>query len=160
MKISIIVANNLNNVIGDNGKIPWKSGEDLKHFKQLTEKHHVLMGRKTFESIGKPLPNRTNLLITKNSEFKREGTVTFNKIEDAINFAKTNNENELFVIGGEQIYRESLTSASTIYQTLVLTNETGDTYFPTIDQNEWKETSRDEHLDLNPPIIFRTLERK
>lgn len=160
MKISIVVATNLNNVIGSNNQIPWKSREDLRHFKQLTTGHFILMGRKTFESIGKALPDRTNIVISRDENFSPDGCQIFNNIEEAIKFSEEEKQEELFVIGGEQIYNETLPQSSNIYQTLVISNETGDSFFPKLDEKEWREVSKEEHLDLNPPIIFRYLERR
>lgn len=160
MKISIIVATAENNVIGNNGKIPWHSSEDLKHFKELTTGHHILMGKKTLESMGKPLPNRTNIILSRDHNLKIEGATVFQDLGDAIRFAQERKEGELFIIGGQQIYEFSLPIAEKIYQTLVLEKHNGDTYFPELTENKWRETSREEHLDLNPPIIFRNLERR
>lgn len=160
MKISIVVATNLNDVIGSNNQIPWKSREDLRHFKQLTTGHFILMGRKTFESIGKALPDRTNIVLSRDENFSPAGCQVFNNIEDAIKFTEEKKQQELFVIGGEQIYNETLPQSSNIYQTLVLSKESGDSFFPKLDEEEWKEVSKEEHLGLNPPIIFRNLERR
>lgn len=160
MIISIIVATSENNVIGNNEKIPWHCKEDLKHFKQLTLGHHILMGRKTFESIGKTLPDRTNLIISNNKTLKIEGTVIFQDFNDAVKFARNRGEEELFIIGGQSVYEIALPQAEKIYQTLVLQSYEGDTLFPKLLVNDWKETENEKHLDLNPPITFRTLERR
>lgn len=160
MKLSIIVATAENNVIGNNGKIPWHSREDLKHFKELTTGHHILMGKSTFESIGRPLPNRTNIILSRDHNLKIEGATIFQDLGDAIRFAETRKEQELFIIGGQQIYEFALPIAEKIYQTLVLETHDGDTYFPELSEIKWKEISREEHTDLNPPIIFRNLERR
>ncbi|MEK7550759.1 MAG: dihydrofolate reductase [Patescibacteria group bacterium] len=160
MKISIIVAVSENNVIGKRGQLPWHSSEDLKHFKSLTTGHHILMGRKTHESIGRPLPGRTNIILARDEKFKPEGCFVFQELGEAIRFAKDKKEKELFIIGGEQIYRFTLPLAERIYLTEVKKNFDGDAYFPEINEEKWNELSREEHLDLQPPIIFRTLERR
>lgn len=160
MKISIIVATAENNVIGNNGKIPWHSKEDLKHFKELTTSHHILMGKSTFESMGRPLPNRTNIILSRDHNLIIEGATVFQDLGDAIKFAEMRNEQELFIIGGQQIYEFTLPITEKIYETLVLEKHEGDTFFPKLLEERWKETSREEHLDLNPPIIFRNLERR
>lgn len=160
MKISIIVATAENNVIGNNGKIPWHSKDDLRHFKELTTNHHILMGKNTFDSMGKPLPNRTNIILGRYLNLKIEGVTVFQDLGDAIRFAENRNEQELFIIGGQQVYEFTLPIAEKIYQTLILEKHEGDTFFPALSENKWKEMSREEHLSLNPPIIFRSLERK
>lgn len=160
MKISIIVAIAENNVIGNNGKIPWHSSEDLKHFKKLTTGHHILMGKSTFESMGKPLPNRTNIILSRDHDLKIEGATVFQDLGDAIRFAQERKESELFIIGGQQIYEFALPIAEKIYETLILERYEGDTFFPELPEDKWKETSREEYLDLNPPITFRNLERR
>lgn len=160
MKISIVVAVSENNVIGKQGQIPWYSSEDLKHFKSLTTGHHILMGRKTHESIGRPLPDRTNLILTKDEKFKPEGCFVFEELGEAIRFASERKEEELFIVGGEQIYKLTLPMAERIYLTQVKRVFDGDAHFPEIDEEKWQELSREEHLDLEPPLVFRTLERR
>lgn len=160
MKISIIVAMDKNNVIGNMGKIPWHSKEDLQHFKELTSGHHILMGKKTYDSIGKPLPNRTNMILSRNGDLKIKGTTIFQGLGDAIRFAHNRNEQELFIIGGQQIYEFTLPITEKIYETLVLEKHEGDAFFPNISKDKWKEISRNECMGLNPPIIFRDLERR
>lgn len=160
MKISIIVAVAEGNVIGNNGKIPWHSREDLKHFRELTTDHHVLMGKKTFDSLGKPLSNRTNMVLSRDHNLKIEGTTVFQDLGDAVKFAEARNEQELFIIGGQQIYEITLPIAQKIYQTLILEKHEGDTYLPKLSEDKWIETSHEEHLDFNPPIIFRAHERR
>lgn len=160
MKISIIVAMAEGNVIGSNEKIPWHSREDLKHFKELTTGHHVLMGKNTFNSIGKPLPNRTNMILSRDHNLKIEGTTVFQDLGNAIRFARDRNEQELFIIGGQQVYEFTLPITERIYETLVLEKHEGDTFFPLLTEIKWSETSRETHMELNPPIIFRSLERR
>lgn len=158
MKISIVVAVSDNGVIGKEGKIPWYIPEDLKHFRRLTLGHHVLMGRKTFESIGKPLPERTNLVLTKIPSYKAEGAYVFDTIEGAVKFAEENGEKELMVIGGAEVYREMLPVTETIYMTRVCGIWEGETFFPKFDLRIWRETER-EVSSSNVPFSIRKLER-
>lgn len=137
MKISIIVAHDLNGVIGKDNKLPWNLPTDLKRFKEITSGHCILMGSKTFDSIGKPLPNRTNIILTSQPEKYEglEGVICFRSIESAVAHALHQNETELFIIGGGSIYKQALEQkiVDRVYLTLVLTEvENGDTIFPDI----------------------------
>ncbi|MDR0659842.1 MAG: dihydrofolate reductase [Prevotellaceae bacterium] len=158
--LSIIVAVAENNVIGCNNQLIWHISEDLKYFKRITSGHAVIMGRKTFESIGKPLPHRTNIVISKNAELKPEGATVVPSLEDAI--AKVNPQEENFIIGGGSIYREAMCLADKLYLTKIHHTYEGDTFFPEIG-NEWKEISREdfEHGEkFGHPFSFITYERK
>lgn len=137
MNISIIVAVAENGVIGKDNQLLWKLSADLKRFKNITSNHFIVLGRKTFESIGKPLPNRTSLIISKNYTCDFENCFVFNTIIDAIDFAKQQNQEEIFVIGGGEIYKQTLPLANKIYLTLVHTEIDGDTYFD-YDESNWK----------------------
>ncbi|WP_309912264.1 dihydrofolate reductase [Arcicella sp. BE51] len=145
LKLSIIVAVAENGVIGHNNQLIWRLPEDLKMFKRLTTGHPVIMGRKTFESIGKPLPNRTSIIITRDQDFQVEGCITVHSLEDAIEAASEIEDNETFIIGGAEIYRLSLPFADKIYLTEVHHAFEGDTFFPSIDKNIWEEVSRIDH---------------
>ena len=162
MKISIVVASDINGVIGKDGDLPWRIPgypKDLIHFRELTTGHHVLMGRKTFESIGHPLADRTNLVLSRNKIFTPEGVIVFENLGDAILFAQEHDENELMVIGGEQIYNLALPLAEKIYMTIIPREFEGDTHFPKLDEGVWRETGREENSGI-APVIFRTLERR
>ena len=135
--IKIIVATSKNRVIGNDNKLIWRLSSDLKRFKELTSGNPVVMGRKTFESIGKPLPNRRNIIITRNENYEVDGCEVVSSLEEA--FLLTNND--CFIIGGGEIYKQSMDSADKIYLTLVNCEVEGDTYFPEIDSN-WKKISR------------------
>jgi len=135
MVLSVIVAIADNGVIGGGNELLWHIPDDLKRFKKITSGHCVIMGRKTFESIGKPLPNRRNIVVTRNLEFYDEGVEVANSLEDAMEMTK--NEAEAFVIGGGEIYRQALPMASKLYITRVHGKYKGDTYFPEIDPQEW-----------------------
>ena len=147
MNISIIVAAANLNVIGKENKLLWHLPNDLKHFKKLTTGHCLLMGRKTFQSIGKALPNRTNLVISENTIFVAPDCYVFSEIELAIQKAMELGEEELFVIGGEQIYKLFVHFIDKIYLTKVHGNFEGDAFFPlTIHAKEWKEISKISNL--------------
>lgn len=160
MKISIVVAVSKNNVIGKEGKIPWRIPEELALFKRITSGHHILMGRKTYESIGKPLAERTNIVLTRDKSFQAEGCFIAYDLDEAIEFARQRGEEELMVIGGEEVYRQALPLADKIYISRIQKEVEGDSRFPELEENEWVEISRD--LYSNGEISFqrRTLERK
>ncbi len=142
MTISVIVAFSEGNIIGKNNKMPWKLPADLKRFKAITTGHTVVMGRKTYESIGRPLPNRKNIVLTSIPESIID-CVTSDSLRDAI--AISGNETELFIIGGESVYKQTFQFADKLYVTEVHANLAGDAVFPEIDYSEWVETSREAH---------------
>jgi len=144
MKISMIVAADEENGIGKNNELLCHLPADLKYFKNLTTSHAILMGRKTYESIGKPLPNRTNIVISRNTN-SIEGCHVFNNIEAGINFAKSLNETELFIIGGDSIYQQSLALTHTIYLTRTHHIFEADAFFPSL-ENDWKLIKETNHL--------------
>lgn len=144
MIVSVIVATDLNNGIGKNNQLLWHLPADLKFFKNTTTGHSIIMGRKTFESIGKPLPNRTNIIITRNKELKIEGCIVVKSIEDAINYCKEINETEAFIIGGGEIYQQAIHLADKIYLTKVLHTFDADTFFYELDKNTWKLNSQED----------------
>lgn len=147
--ISIICAMDENRGIGVDGKLPWRLPEDLKHFRQLTTGHTVIMGRKTFDSIldylGKPLPNRTNIVVTRNLSYSAAGATIATSIDKAINLAKKYETHETFIIGGGQIFTTTINQADKLYITQVKGHYQTDTYFPEIDPKAWSETARDDH---------------
>lgn len=138
MIVSIIVAVAENHVIGDNNRLIWHIPGDLKRFKAITMGHPIVMGRKTFESIGKPLPGRTNVIISRNKEFKAEGCLVYNSLRGALEALR--HEKEVFIIGGGEIYRETLPIAQRIYLTKIHKSFPGDTFFPEINTDEWEIT--------------------
>ena len=161
MKISLIVAMASNRVIGLNNKMPWHLSADLKKFKQITMGSPILMGRKTYESIGKPLPGRTNIIISRNTDYQQAGCLVFNNLETALQSA-SELTNELFVIGGSDLYQTLLPLADKLYLTLINQAFEGDTYFPEIDLNEWQEIAREDINDDNSTSFsysFLTLEK-
>lgn len=139
-RISIIAAMARNRVIGIDNTLPWRLPEDLKHFKTLTLGHHILMGRKTWESLGRPLPGRTSVVISRSRNLQIPGCLVANSIAEAV--AVCNIDNEIFFIGGEELYRQALDVADRIYLTEIKADFTGDAWFPEFDMNLWQETGR------------------
>jgi len=142
--IALVVAMAENRVIGKNNQLIWHLPAALKFFKNLTTGHPIIMGRKTYESIGKPLPNRTNIIITRQPDFKVEGCLVAHSLNEALMMAQQL-DSEIFVIGGAEIYRQAMFLADTIYLTEVHHEFDGDTFFPEIDTLLWVETDREEH---------------
>ncbi|HBO18293.1 MAG TPA: dihydrofolate reductase [Methylophilaceae bacterium] len=142
--LSIIVAMSSNRVIGVNNTLPWHLSEDLKHFKSLTTGHTIIMGRKTYESIGRPLPNRRNIVISRNSNTSYEGVEVVHSLEDA--FSISTNDKEVFVIGGSNIYEQALSFVDQLYITEIKKSFIGDAFFPEINKQIWIEYSRDDHV--------------
>ena len=136
MRISLIVAMDKNNLIGSSNQIPWHIPGELKRFREITMGSPVIMGRKTHESIGKPLDGRVNIVLTKNQNLRFDGVQCYSKLEDIFNSLK--NEEEIFVIGGSQIYEITLPLANRLYITMINEEYSGDTWFPKIDFSEWK----------------------
>ncbi len=162
-KTSLIVAMAQNRCIGKDNQMPWHIPEDLKRFKTLTMGHPVIMGRKTFESIlnylGKPLPGRDNIIISQ-SGYKNEFDVpVFTSPAAAIAHAKTLNRDEIFIIGGAQIYEQTIALSDRIHLTHIHENIDGDAFFPEIDKKMWKETKRSDFMKNTPPYSFITMDR-
>ncbi len=140
MIISIIAAvAEKNYVIGSKNKLIWHLPEDLRRFKKLTYGHHIIMGRKTFESLPKPLPGRVNLILTRDKSYSvaNENCFVFNSLDSALRFCRKNNESEVFVIGGSQVYKLALPLADKLYLTWVKGDFSGDAYFPKFDFDSW-----------------------
>jgi len=154
MIISLIAAMDKNKVIGKNNSLPWNMPEDMKYFRDKTKGKPVIMGRKTYESIGKPMPQRTNIIITKDQDYKVEGCIVVHSIDEALKAA--GNVEEVMVIGGSQIYKEFLPKANRMYLTFIDAEFEGDTYFPEYNIEEWKEISYEEHeRDAENPHDYR-----
>ena len=145
-KVSIIVAMSKNRVIGVKNSLPWHISEDLKRFKRLTTGYPIIMGRKTFESIGKPLPERRNIVISRNQNLKLQDVEVVKSIEDALKICSS--ENLIYIIGGEQIYNLAMPYANNIHLTEVNKEVEGDAFFPEFDKNEWKEIARENSKDF------------
>ena len=138
--ISLIVAASTNNAIGKNGQLLWHLPTDLTFFKNTTWGMPVIMGRKTFEAVNKPLPGRVNIVITRQPGWKAEGTQTAIDLDDALKQATVTNCKEIFIIGGGEIYKQSMSIANKIYLTRVHADLEGDTFFPVLDTTQWKQT--------------------
>lgn len=163
MRISFIVAKSENNVIGINNKLPWHLKDDLQNFKKLTMGHHMLMGRKTFESIGKPLPGRMSLVISSEPRANSESVFWFPNIWRAIKQAERAGETELFIIGGEKVFKSALTIADRIYLTEVKGEVKGDTFFPALSLKNWKlvsEQSFSKNKDNDHDFTVQVLDRR
>jgi dihydrofolate reductase len=145
--ISILVAMAKNRVIGRNNALPWQLPPDLRRFKELTMGHHIVMGRKTYESIGRPLPRRTNVIITRQAGYQVPGAIVVASIDQALKVCSAGKEvdQEIFVIGGAQIYQQSLGLCQRIYITEIQQEFDGDTLFPELNQQVWREISREKH---------------
>lgn len=146
MIISAIVAMNQDRVIGFENQIPWYLSADLKYFKKQTMGHHILMGRKCFQSIGNPLPGRTNIVVSRDPFYIISNCLMAHSIEKGIWLAKKNKEKELFIIGGGEIYKQSLHLWNKLYLTRVDYSCKGDIYFPEMNWDEWKITMQEDHL--------------
>ena len=158
MKINLIAALDKGRVIGSEGSIPWNIQEDLNYFKEKTTNKAIIMGRKTFESIGRPLPNRLNIVMTRSKE-KVDGVVIAPNKEIAIEKAR-DFSSEIFVIGGEYIYKEFLEMASEMLLTEIDLDTEGDTYFPRWDESEWLEVSRESKIDDSQKINYEFVKYK
>lgn len=165
MKIALVVAAARNRAIGLNNKMPWHLPEDLKYFKRVTMGKPVIMGRNTFESIGRPLPGRPNIVISRNADYQAEGITLVNSLEAALQAAAQllpPGTDEVMVIGGAQIYAQALAKADRLYLTEVDAEPEADAFFPAIDRKEWREVARESHAacERNPyAYSFVVLER-
>lgn len=163
MIVSAIAAMARNRAIGYQNRIPWYLPADLKYFKRTTMNHHIIMGRKSFQSIGKPLPKRTNIVITRDPFFVASNVLIARSVEEALEMAFDNGEEEAFIIGGGQIYEQSLPYWDRLYLTVVDIEVKGDVFFPAIEENEWKLVSEEKHqADQNNEwdYAFRVYERR
>jgi len=159
MIVSIIVAIGENNAIGKNNQLLWHMPNDLKHFKEITSGRTIIMGRKTFDSVGKPLPKRRNIVVTR-QDISIPGCEVVKSIEDGLMLCK--GEDEVFIGGGAEIYRQAMHLTDRIYLTVIHKSFDADTFFPVIDKQEWKEILREDNQpdEKNAyPYSFLTLER-
>ena len=162
MIISLIAAMDEKRGIGIDGQLPWHLPADLKRFKSITMGHHMIMGRKTYESIGRPLPGRTTIIITRNPRYQPEGCLVAHSLETALEFARLDNEEEVFIIGGGEIFDQAIRIADRIYLTRVHTSLSADVYFPEFSTEEWSiSDSKYRPSDDNNqyPITFDILNR-
>lgn len=163
MKISMIAAMAHDRVIGKDNQMPWHLPADLAHFKRVTLGKPVLMGRKTFESIGRPLPGRRNLVISRNPDYQAEGIEVVGSVEAALALLAGSSVEELMVIGGGHLYAEMLPSADCLYLTRIDLAVEGDTRFPAFDEGDWSCIERESHQpdEKNPhPYCFETWQRR
>ncbi len=148
MTISLIAAHTRNRVIGRNNDLPWHLPDDMKYFMQTTKKHTVIMGRKNYDSIPekfRPLPNRVNIIITRQQDFAAPQCAVVHSMKEAIELADASKEEEVFIIGGSEIYQLGMPYTKRMYLTEIQADLPGDTFFPAVDPSEWKETSRLHH---------------
>jgi dihydrofolate reductase len=143
MRVSLIVAAADNGVIGDANALPWRLPDDLKRFRRLTTGHPVIMGRRSYESIGRPLPERTNIVVTRRDAYAAPGCLVAHTLDAAFRLGAA--AAEVFVIGGAELYAQSLMRADRIYLTEVHAHVDGDTFFPALDRTHWRETEREYH---------------
>ncbi len=157
LDLTIIVAVDLNSAIGVNNKLPWHMPADLKRFKKITSNSTVIMGRKTFESIGKPLPNRTNIIITRQTNYNATGCTVCASLEDSILTATKLSKNNIFILGGADVFKQALPYCNKIELTIIETKvENADTYFPKINLQEWNKISDLPHsADEQNPYSYR-----
>jgi len=161
MRISIIAAMSSNRVIGFNDDLPWHLPPDLRRFKELTMGHHMIMGRKTFDTVGRPLPGRVTIVVTRQSDFCHQDVLVAHSIDDALRLAQ--NEEEVFIAGGGEIYRLTLGVADRIYLTVIDREFEGDTFFPIFDESDWQTVEVQEFpSDEQNPLgfAFLTLDRR
>ncbi|NJB87665.1 dihydrofolate reductase [Lewinella marina] len=157
MQLSAIVATDRLGTIGKDGEIPWYLPADLKFFKRITSGHPVIMGRKTFRSIGRPLPNRTNIVLTRDPFFTATGTVVVHSLREALGHPAVTESPETFIIGGGELYRAALPLTTTVYRTIVDTEVAdGDAFFPGLPAEEWREVWSEAHRpDRKNEYAFR-----
>ncbi len=147
MRISIIVAVAENGVIGRGGRLPWKLSADLQRFKRLTMGHTIIMGRRTWESIGRPLPGRRTVVVSRQSDYRigESAVEVVSSFEQAVKIAEETGEDEAFIVGGAELYRAALPQANRVYYTRVATVTDGDTFFPDVDWSKWKLVESSSH---------------
>jgi dihydrofolate reductase len=157
-KLSLIVAIAHDGVIGVNNTLPWHLPEDLKRFRALTMGHHIIMGRKTYESLNRLLPGRTTVIVTRNVDYRVEGALIAGSLPDAI--SQSAGDDEVFLIGGAELYREGLEQADRLYITEIEASFSGDAFFPAIDYTQWKPVAEESHVSVNGLIYrYRTYDR-
>ncbi|MGI9273384.1 MAG: dihydrofolate reductase [Endozoicomonas sp.] len=162
IKVAMIAAVAENNAIGINNKMPWYLPGDLRYFKAVTMGKPIIMGRKTFDSLRKPLPGRTNIVITRDQSWHHEGVKVVHSLDEALSLAEDialiNGNEEIMVIGGEQIYRQALPGADRLYLTRVYQSFEGDAFFPEINESDWVETAREDlQSEDDEPLTYSYL---
>lgn len=157
-RISIIAAMASNRVIGIENRLPWRLPADLQHFKQLTLGHHIVMGRKTWESLPGKLPGRPHVVITRDPGYRAEGALVVHSLEEAV--AAAEDDSEIFFIGGENLYRQALALAGRIYLTEIQQDFAGDAWFPEFDRGIWRETARNRQESNGLAYHFVTYDKE
>jgi dihydrofolate reductase len=160
--VSLIVAMDQQRGIGLNGQLPWRLSADLKRFRELTMGHHLIVGRKTYESIGKPLPGRQMIIVTRDHNYQAASCLVAHSLDEALTLAEARGESEVFIGGGAQIYAEALARADRLYLTLVAATVAADTFFPAFDESAWRviETHHQPADERNQfPSTFKLLMR-
>ena len=163
MTLSIIVAVAENRVIGKDNDLVWRLPADLRYFKNTTMGHPVVMGRKTYESFNSPLKGRTNIIVTRNPDYRQAGCIIVHNLQEAYEKARQENPEEIFILGGEEIYRQALPDVEKIYLTEVHDQFEGDAFFPELDDQDWEEVKREDFEPdekNNHPYSFVQLRRR
>lgn len=150
-RLSVVVAMAANRCIGIENRLPWRCPEDLKHFKALTMGHHLIMGRKTFDSIGKALPGRCTVVVTRNPNLHLADCQIAHSLQQAL--AVSADAAEIFIVGGAEIYAQALPLADTLYVTEIQQQIAGDAFFPPLDKSVWQETAREIHAQMTPQAL-------
>lgn len=160
MRRSLIVAAASNGVIGLDNRLPWRLPADLARFKRLTMGHHLVMGRRTYESIGRPLPGRITVVLSRSAVFDVPGVVVARSLDEAFAAAAARGDEEPFVCGGADVYAQALAACDRVYLTVVERDYTGDAVFPGLDPARWALREREQHPDGDPPFRFETWDRR
>jgi dihydrofolate reductase len=159
-RIVLVAARAENGVIGRAGKIPWRIPEDFAHFKRITVGHPLVLGRTTFEGIGRPLPDRQSIVVTRDPDWSYDGVLVARSVADAVDLGRSLDDDVVNVGGGAQVYRDALALATEQVLTEVHLAPEGDTYYPAFDEAEWQETRREDHAGHATPYEVRWLERR
>ncbi|WP_342375934.1 dihydrofolate reductase [Myxococcus stipitatus] len=159
MRLSAIVAMASNRVIGHQNQLPWRLPPDLARFKRLTMGHTLVMGRKTYESIGRPLPGRTTVVITRRHDFAPPGVTVAHSVDEALQFAQSRGDDEVFIAGGADLYAQTMARTQRLYLTRIAREFPGDVFFPDVDLSGWRLLEEEPHPEGDLPFAFLTYER-
>ena len=159
-RIVLVAARADNGVIGREGNIPWRIPEDFAHFKRITVGHPLVLGRTTFEGIGRPLPDRQSIVVTRDPDWSHDGVLVARSVADAVELGRSLDDEVVNVGGGAQVYRDAMPLATEQVLTEVHVSPEGDTSYPDFDESEWQETHREDHTDHTTPYEVRWLERR
>lgn len=159
MRLSAIVAMAANRVIGAGNQLPWRLSADLARFKRLTMGHTLVLGRKTYESIGRPLPGRTFIVVTRQRDYAPAGVTVAHSVDEALALARARGDDEVFIAGGADIYAQTMDRIDRLYLTRIERDVPGDTYFPEVDLSGWRLVEEERHPEGDLPFAFLTYER-